>query len=442
MSTPAGTARRPWWRAALVGLGFALAAGLGACSSDEISNTQCPALCPGREVTLLDTTFEAVALDTTLATFPVQGTEPVMLLAAGNAGALDIRGLVRFDSLVRDFAPSFADTLRPVSAPDSARFELRVDTLNSRATAAFTVEAYDVDTTIVDTATTGLAQHFRPEKLLARATFQPADIKDTMRVPLVNVPRFVTNLRDNARLRVGFRVVSSGTVYLSAGTTDGLRETKLRYRPASDSGLPTFTLPPRSATPQNVGTVAAALADFTWVVAGTPVLPASEMAVGGAPGTRTYLGFTVPPFITDSTNVVRATLELTQRPYRGPRLRDSLSVYPLLVVTGTAADIARSTAIAIPSVSVFRVQLGRGSFTDSLRMAVTDSGVRRLDITAAVREWRLSGPTGMRRAIVLRTGPENFETAQLRFFTREAAAAGVRPRLRLLYTPRPGSGLP
>lgn len=425
----------------VVGVLMAAAVGLGACSSDEISNNQCPVLCPGRDVALLDTTLEAVALDTVLSGFPVLGTEPVMLLATAPGGTLDVRGLVRFDSLLREFAPSFADTLRLVSAPDSARFELRVDTLESRATAAFTIEAYDVDTTIVDTVTSALAQHFRPEKLLGSRTFVPADIRDTMRVPIANVSRFVTRLRDNARLRVGFRVVSTGSVYLSVGTTDGLRDAKLRYRPAVDSGLPTFTLPPRSSSPQNIGAVAAALADFTWVVTGTPPVPANEIAVGGAPGRRSYLGFAVPEFITDSTNVVRATLELVQRPYRGPRLRDSLSVYPLLVVTGTPADIARSTAIAIPAVSALRGQLGQQSFTDSLKLAVADSAVRRFDITAAVREWRLSGPTGMRRAIVLRTGPENFEPGNVRFFSREAAA-GLRPRIRLVYTARPGSGLP
>jgi hypothetical protein len=428
-------------RATVVVVAAAGAIGLGACSSDEVANNQCPVLCPGGGQVVLDTTLEAVTLDTVLPGFPVQGTEPVLLLATAPTGALDVRALVRYDSVLREFAPSFADTLRPVTAPDSARFELRVDTLASRATASFTIEAYDVDTTIVDTATAALAQHFRAEKLLARATFAPADIKDTMRVPFVNVPRLVTRLRDNARVRVGFRVVSSGTVLLSVGATDGLRDAKLRFRPAADSGLPTFTLPPRSATPQNVPGVAAALADFTWVVTGSLPVPANEIAVGGAPGARTYLGLSVPEFITDSTNVVRATLELVQRPYRGTRLRDTLAVYPLLVVTGTAADIARSAAIAIPAVSALRAQLGQKSFTDSLKLVVTDSGVRRFDITAAVREWRLSGPTGMRRAVVLRIAPENHETGQVRFFSREAAA-GVRPRLRLVYTARPGSGLP
>jgi hypothetical protein len=430
----------PAARALVLGAAVLAAAGLGACSADEVANSQCPLLCPQRNLQVVDTTLEAVVLDTVLPGFPVLGTEPRLLVATA-PGGLDVRGLIRFDSTVTTFAPTFADTLRPITAPDSVRIEVRVDSAVSRATAPFTIEAYDVDTTVVDTATAALAQHFRPEKLLGTATFQPDSLRDTLRVPITNVTRFVAALRDFRRVRVGLRVVSSGSAQLLIGTNDGFREAKLRYRPAVDSGLPTITLPPRSGSPSTLPDVAAALSDFTWVVSGTADPPATELALGGAPGRRTYVGIDLPTRIVDSSDVLRATLELTQRPYTGPRLRDTLAVFPWIVVAGANADIRRSTTLAVGGVNALRVSLGQRSFTDSLRMAVRDSGVRRFDITAAVREWRLSGPNGMRRALVLRIGQENYESGELRFFSREAAA-GLRPRIRVVYNAGRGTGLP
>lgn len=427
-------------RSSLLGFGVAAAVAIGGCSTDEVTNSQCPLLCPQRNLQVVDTTLEAVTLDTVLAGFPVLGTEGRLLLATA-PGGLDVRALMRFDSTVAVFAPSFADTLRPITAPDSVRIELRVDTLASRATAAFTIEAYDVDTTVVDTATSALAQHFRPDKLLGSRTFSRDSLRDTMRIPITNTARLVDGLRKLTRVRVGLRVVSSGTVQLLVGSTDGFRDAKLRYRPAADSGLPTFTFPPRSATPSNLPDVAAALADFTWVVGGSGDPPAGELAIGGAPGRRAYLGIDLPTAIVDSSDVLRATIELVQRPYTGPRLRDTLAAFPWIVVAGPNADIRRSTTLAVGGINALRLTLGLRSFTDSLRMVVTDSGVRRFDVTAAVREWRASGITGMRRAIVLRIGPENFESGQLRFFSREAAP-GLRPRVRVVYNVRRGSGLP
>lgn len=428
-------------RLAVIGA-FVMALVVGACSNDEVANSQCPVLCPQRNLQVVDTTFEAVVLDTVLPGFPILGTEPRILLATAPGGALDVRGLIRFDSIVPSFAPTFADTLRPITAPDSVRIVLRVDTTGSRATAPFTIEAYDVDTTVVDTATAPLAQHFRPDKLLGSRTFTPDSIRDTMRIPVTNLPRFVAALGATpARVRIGLRVVSAGTVQLLVGSSDGFRDAFLRYRPAVDSGLPTYTLPPRSATPTGLPEVAAALADYTWVVAGSPAASATQLAVGGMPGRRTYLSLGVPTAIVDSTDVIRATLELTQVPYTGPRLRDTLAVYPYLVVAGATADVNRAATLSVRAFNALRQSLGIRSFTDSLRLVLADSGVRRFDITAVVREWRLSGPNGMRRAMVLVVGPENYETGQLRFFSREAPA-GLRPRLRLVYNVKPGSGLP
>jgi hypothetical protein len=420
-------------------LGIA-AAGLGACGGNELGTAGCPILCPATSGALLDSTFEAVSLDSALTGVPADGIEGEVLVSSDPARGVDLRMLMRFDSISTNYAPTFADSLRPIVNPDSARIILRVDTTVSRATAPFTLELFSVDTTTADTARAPLVPLFRPDRLLGSRTVAPDSIRDSMTVT-ISAARLASALTTNARLRVGLRVTTTGRANLLVGTVDGARPALLRYRPAPDSGLPTYIFTPSSGSPSGNAVLAGLLRDRSLVVSAPPAIGTGQLAVGGVPNYRSFIAFNAPSRIVDSTEVLRATIEITQLPYLGPRVRDTIGVYPLIVAAGQEASIGRATDLAVAPVSSFRESLGKYAFTDSLRLLPADSGVRRFDITAAVREWRVSGPSGMRRAIVLRVGPENTESGQLRFWSREAAA-GLRPRLRIVYAPRPRTGLP
>ncbi|MDX2184506.1 MAG: hypothetical protein SFW08_11055 [Gemmatimonadaceae bacterium] len=427
-------------RAAAVVLALVGAAGMASCGGDEIGTAGCPILCPGASGALLDSTFEAVSLDSSLTGVPADGVENELLLASNAAQNVDLRVLIRFDSVDASYAPTFADSLRPITAPDSARLTIRIDTVVSRATAPFTIDVFNIDTTTADTARVPLIGLFRPDRLLGSRTVAPDSIRDTLTLP-INRVQLAAALASSARLRLGLRVTTTGRANLLVGTVDGARPAQLRYKPASDSGLPTYVYTPLSRTPGDNAVLASLLRDRALVVSGAPVMTSAQLAIGGVPNYRSFIAFAAPARIIDSTEVVRATIEITQLPFVGPRVRDTIGVYPLIVSAGQEASITRATDLAVAPVSTFRESLGKYAFTDSLRLLPGDSGVRRFDITAAVREWRVSGPNGMRRAIVLRVGPENTESGQLRFWSREAAA-GLRPRLRLVFAPRQGSGLP
>lgn len=436
-----GTIRR-----AVAALAIAAAGLIAACASEDASAVGCPVLCPGRDVAVLDTSFAAVAFDTTLVGFPAQGDEGLILLATAPGDRLDVRGLFRFDTLATRYTPPLADTTSPITAPDSARLVLLVDTASSRADADFTIEAYDVDTTgVPDTATAALAPLVRQDRLFASGTFSKDSIRDTMRLA-VDPARLAAALGGPQRVRLGFRVRSSGNaaVALRQGIDGNVlqRRVQLRYRPAADSGLTTLSFWPSSATPAREPAIALQFRDRSWTVVGTPPVPTGQFGVGGMPGSRAYLAFDIPSRIVDSSDVLRATLTLTQAPYDGPRRRDTLDLRPYMVIAARGIELGRAGNLVIPAISALRQALGVRSFTDALNVPVAGQGARSLDITAALREWRTSGPTGMRRDILLGIGPENYDPGQLRFHSARAADPAVRPRLRVVYTARARSGLP
>jgi hypothetical protein len=78
---------------------------------------------------------------------------------------------------------------------------------------------------------------------------------------------------------------------------------------------------------------------------------------------------------------------------------------------------------------------------DSLRTAPDDSGKVEIEVIALVQVWRLADPAAASRALVLRLPTEGTGQNELYFFSTEAAAA-LRPRLRIVYVPRVGFGLP
>ena len=89
------------WRKYVVLLAAAL--GAAACTEKLGSGRACPALCPIEEVGIVDTTIAGVVLDTTVYPGPAIGSERTVLLLTRTDGALDLRGVFRFDSLPKVF---------------------------------------------------------------------------------------------------------------------------------------------------------------------------------------------------------------------------------------------------------------------------------------------------------------------------------------------------
>jgi hypothetical protein len=431
------TVRSITGRPALVVLAFVTSGILAACAENYQGGAACPALCPEQTVVVFDTTFDPVELDTTITGFPTHGTEMELLLAR-RGDTVDTRPVVRFDSLPIYFNSGSVTGDTIIKAVDSPYVKLRINRAASKFTAPVTFEVFDVDTTTGDSATaardTSTAVEklqYRPDRLIGSITFDTAQITDSVRVPLDSL-KVLNKLVNQQRLRLGFRASSAGPVQIRIIAYEGGDPAQIRSLVKGDSVTDTLTVFPRSTVPRAQPTLAADLTDYVHVFRFPPVPDATFLTVGGVPGRRVLIRFNIPSRILDSSNVLRATLELTQRPVASVDDTAKLTLYPLIVTAGNEiTDVARSAFLTNAPVAGF----------DSVQFAPRDSGVKEIEIVNALRAWSLPISDLSQRGIVLRAGPESVDPRFVSFFS-SSAAPSLRPRLRVSYSPVRSFGIP
>jgi hypothetical protein len=294
------------------------------------------------------------------------------------------------------------------------------------------IDLYDVDTTAVDdTSTAAIIALFRPDRLIGGSTLDTSQVRDSMRVYLDNA-KLLAKITAKARLRIGLRITSDSAAILRLGSFDASLPTELRYDPVpSDTAIDEITVALRSDTPLSNTGLLVDLFDYTVIVKSPPAPSGAILSVGGLPVRRTFLRFDIPARILDSSTVLRATLLLTQQPNRAIDIGDSVLVLPYMVNAGEeVTDIGRAATL----LSVFPV--------DTVRLAPGDSGLRQIEVAAAVRAWStVNNPFRQQRAIVLLSNDEGRGPFDAHFFSLEAPAA-LRPRLRVSYSLRTSFGIP
>ncbi|MEO6443646.1 MAG: hypothetical protein ABIZ91_16310 [Gemmatimonadaceae bacterium] len=410
-------------------LGAALGASVMACTEDLEGGAACPALCSGQNVTVFDTTFEAVTLDTTLLGIPAFGNEGALLLAS-RGDTLDIRSVVRFDSISPTFVKGGVDSV--ITRLDSAYLLLQVNATGTKVRAPVRIDLFDVDTTEADTSLAVVKTLFRPDRLIGGTTLDTNQVKDSIRVYFNNAA-LLAKISARKRLRVGIKATSTAGVEINLGAIDGGQSPFLRFDPApEDTVIKAITVSPLSRTPVGQVQLAADFLDYI-VVFKAPAPPTGPvLSTGGMPNRRIYLRFNIPSRILDSATVLRATLILTQQPRRAVDPRDSMSVYPQVVRAGEdLLDITRSAILTDPFAF------------DSIRVAPGDSGIRVIEMAAAVRQWAaVSGSSfKQQQAIILRTVRQGVSAFEVSFSSMEAQPA-LRPRLRVNYALRTSFGIP
>ena len=418
-------------------LATAVAVVLVACDEQLDSGAACPLLCPTRPASVQDTTFFAVDLDTSIVGFPSMGSEGQMFVAS-LGDTLQTRGIVRFDSLPLTFRHNNSVTDSNIVFVDTGAFVqlglVRPDTLGS----ASTVEVYDVDMNGAEDADpTVVTSAFTPARLIGSRTIPADSMKDTVRIPIDPKVVLAKIQSSTDRLRIGLRVTSaSGSAKMTVVTSNGvgsygITEPELIFRPSADTSVSKVTVVPRSVTPPEIF-IASDLADYLVVAKPPPAPPPNVLRVGGLPGRRAYFRFNIPSRILDSSNVVRATLMLTQRPNAfSPSAGDTVALEQFIVTAGPAVgDLSRAL--------LFLTSIGK---SDSARLVAADSGERDFEMISLVRAWRSTTIDKTPRALALRTTTESLTAGQIDFFSLEAPLA-VRPRLRITYVPQTVTGLP
>jgi hypothetical protein len=402
-----------------------------ACSEDLSGSAGCPSLCPEQRVESRDTVLDAfVTVDTTVLGYPAIGTES-RLLVASRGDTLDARAVMRFDTLAQQFTRGGTDST--IYALDSAVVNIVLDTTGTKATEPVTIELYDVDTTVVDTAVSAALALFRPDRLIGGKTYAVNELKDSLRVPLQN-DKVLAKLRGDAprRLRIGFKLASSASAQIRIISREGGGAPTLSYDASADTAVHPIVNSEASLTPTDNPTLRSDLTDYQLVAKSLSSGAGNLLGVGGLPAQRAYLRFELPERLIDSATVVRATLLLTQVPAGSVDAGDSLTIYPQVVRAAIGlTDVARSAGI----LNGPRIEI------DSLRVKPADGGVRAIEIVGALREWKAVGTTTLQRAIVLRSSTEGASAPAALFYSSEAAPS-QRPRLRLTYINEVQFGIP
>jgi len=422
------------WRARPLLVATSLVLAITSCEERLESGLACPALCPQQVASLKDTTLYPVEFDTSITGFPATGNEPLLILVT-MPGTFDARGIVRFDTIPPVFRHKGAATDSELVAIEKAFIKLRVakaDTLGPDVT----IEIYDVDVdttgvgAVDDTTLAVLLPLFTPSRLLGARTFAAESLKDSVSIP-IDSGRLIDKIRTPSigRLRIGIRAFGASPVSMAVFSTNGGASPLLFIRPSADTTVEDITLGAYSRTPADP-TTAAEVVDFQLIALAPPPPPPSTIRIGGTPGRRAYLRFNIPTEILDSSSVVRATLELTQRPNPGaPNASDTAGILPFELLTSSAiTDVRRALSF-------------KGFGLDSAATAPKDSGARSFEMIDAMRRWRFTTADRTPRAIAVQATREGISGWHVDFFSRTAPLA-VRPRLRVTYMPQPKPGLP
>jgi hypothetical protein len=405
--------------------------GAASCTEELTGTLGCPELCGDQSATLRDTILVgSIALDSTLTGYPKFGsTRDFTMLAQGDTA--DVRLVVRFDTLPNTFRHPNATGDSAVTRVDSARIFVVIDTTIGRPKAPVTVDMFDVDTTAADSLVSALIPLFRPDRLIGTRTFQVAEIRDTLPLPISNAV-VLAKATAGARLRVGLRISSTQAAKLRV--VGSSFPPRLTFRVSPDTLVRKDTVFLQSKTPAGEP-IATVYAMYPIIVSGAlPIPGAGVVGIGGVGGERTYLQFDLPSILVDSVQVIRASLLLNQLQSRvAASSADSMAILVNPVLSGSQiTDVGTIVDFA-----------GSGSSIglDSVRLVPKDPGVRSIELVNLFRAWRDVGSQNSNRAIVLRARYEASSAAEIDFVSTEGAL-GLRPRLRITYVPRRGFGLP
>lgn len=425
-------------------LALPLVAALGACTEDLQTGGTCPVLCPGQGIVIRDTVLEGtVVLDTNLVGFPFQGSEDPMVLAAWT-DTLDIRVVARFDSLTRQFQQINDLSPSEIRQLDSAYVTLLLSASQLPTPGQWFIDAYDVyDASVDDTIPAQTVPLFDPARLIG--TYQgDTAFTDTLRirVPLDTAfVRTVLNTPDR-RLRIGFQVRAAQPVQLRVTPIDLGNGPTLTYVAMSVDTVPEpdtivrtrFNFPGNSLTPAVPPALANDLTDYQIIVQAPSQLTPNTLTVGGLPGSRVYLRFNVPAWITDSVGVLRAQLQLVQDPVTGAAAGDSIRLDGHLIVANTEAiSLHRAATLLSPA----------GIYVASKFIVPSASDTIKLNVNNLIRQWSTTNPTRAEpTAIILRSNLEGGTPAALRFHSAAAADPALRPKLLITYTPGAVLGQP
>ena len=425
-------------------------------------------LCTDNSLVFKDTTLDVVQFDSSYAGFTSDGERwpaPGLATSDGLGGYLyesfipvtnrqdsvDLRQVFRFDSLPRTLSAS--DTTSITGVTDS-KLLLVLDTARSVIPVGnTTVQLYDIDvidTTVTDdTIPATLASRFTPDRLIATRVFTRAEAyadtiagsgaRVTARAFAVSIPDSImlAHIKSARRLRIGMRVTSAASASLQfvAPTVNSSGFVpRLTYDPSPDTAIKAWSI---ATTYKGLATSPTRYTAQTLVVKDiTPTLNDGSLEVGGLVASRTLLKLRIPRSFLDTVTIVRASMDMVQRPNAAaPGARDRIRLRMRVGIAGPAlgTDPRRVVEFLDPTLE--------GVLLPSLGIAPADTGVRAFDVGSALRLWATQDTSIATNFVVYSEG-ENFQEQRPAFFSHRNANPSLRPRLRVTYTTRREGAIP
>ena len=388
-----------------VALALLAGASITACGEKLTAPGDCPGLCPSDNLVVVDTVIEA-RLDSTYSGFVEASEGQRLLVSTGAAGGRRI-AIARFTR--RDDSVSVRDTLYPYLV-DSVILGVTVQG-RDRAVPGLALEVFQLPATVpVDSATTFAEVNaaLTPARLIATVPLADTLTSGAVRIFLsgADLARITFTPADDNVLRLAYRLTGpQPTGVLLASSAQGL------------------------PGPSFITWLHVALADTTVVrslprivlfdsfVDETPLgAPAPNLTtVGGTPSSRALLRFDLPARIRDSSQIIRATLQLVPAAPIVGLPGDSAQ----LDVRGIFSDLGPKSPRISTSPSLL--------LTAELTPGATDTVF--VEVTPIARLWHAENrpPTALFLAVGREAG--SFTLAQ---FGSSRSAAG-RPTLRITY---------
>jgi hypothetical protein len=419
-----------------------------ACAENLPSGVACPTLCPGQEITVYDTVIDGLSglsIDTTVTGYPPLGTEPAMLVAS-NGDSLDIRSIVRFDSVAFKYFPhdtgNGSDTLSDAPMALHPYVRLVFDTLSFNSNGAFTLRIYDVDTVGNDTSIAVLSSLFRPDRLVGDTTF--AFGTDSARI-LLDSAIIATHVRGDKIVRLGIRLLGAARMRIRSPAS-GTPPIFVYYPDTDTVDVAALQTRAHSTTPVTDTLLKFRLTSYPLIVIGSSPPIGNHLDVSGMPARRIYFQFALPSKIIDSSTVIRATLTLTKMPNGLKQFfpRDTLHVLVSgIIATPGVSDPSRAAAFAAPPTLIGLDTTLVIAPAGPVEGPITLADSVNFEFVIPSRHWSGRGIDTVSRSIVLAGDWEGANPLLASFYPADPSVpAALRPHVHLAYVKRLTFGIP
>ena len=388
-------------RSLLAAFGVAVIA--TACTEHLTTPGSCPTFCPGGQSVFRDTVLTPVPNGDSSFTGYLGSGSLISVLASNGGQYGEHRAVFRF--LPHNDSVLVADSSHTFTI-DSVTIDLAVQDRDTSA-ANFVVEVYRLPKGLDTTATFATVDALMvPGNLIAElpepASFRAGPLHVALAADMLSKLGFTPG--DSTVLTIGLRVRADGITAARIAT------------PASGSLAPRFAMFVKAigVTDSLASTSISRTPDMDFTVAppSTPP-PASLLAVGGDPVSRSFIRFALPAYLRDSATIIRATLQLhTDVPLIGIPADTGI-----MIVGSVLADFGAKSPV-IPGVGATAVLLPGDSIVE-------------LDVTQLVQLWqgRFATPSVVRLQLAQEGGTFLFP------LFRSTRSSSGSPTLRITYRP-------